>query len=91
MAIVKIPTPLRALTENKTEIQINGKTIIEVIDNYLRLKIVSGMKSKIAGKVLSQLNVKVEKRTSGTFAGKRVKDVEIINVQMAAEDKSKGC
>ncbi len=62
-------------------------TLIEVIDNYLRLKIVSGMKSKTVGKVLSQLNVKVEKRTSETLAGKRVKDVEMINVKMAAEDK----
>ena len=48
------------------------------------------MKNKIMGKVLSQLNVKVEKRTSGTLAGKRVKDAEMINVKMAAEDKSKG-
>jgi len=64
--------------------------LIEAIDNYLRLKIVSGMKSKIVGKALSQLNVKVEKRTSGTLAGKRVKDAEMINVKMAAEDKSKG-
>ena len=62
-------------------------TLIEVIDNYLRLKIISGMKSKTVGKVLSQLNVKVEKRTSETLAGKRVKDVEMINVKMAAEDK----
>ena len=62
-------------------------TLIEVIDNYLRLKIISGMKSKTVGKVLSQLNVKVEKRISETLAGKRVKDVEMINVKMAAEDK----
>ena len=55
-----------------------------------QLIIVSGMKNKIMGKVLSQLNVKVEKRTSGTLAGKRVKDAEMINVKMAAEDKSKG-
>ena len=62
-------------------------TLIEVIDNYLRLKIISGMKSKTVGKVLSQLNVKVEKRTSETLAGERVKDAEMINVKMAAEDK----
>ena len=43
------------------------------------------------GKVLSQLNVKVEKRTSGTLTGKRVKDAEMINVKIAVEDKSKGC
>ena len=45
------------------------------------------MKSKTVGKVLSQLNVKVEKRISETLASKRVKDVEMINVKMAAEDK----
>ena len=45
------------------------------------------MKSKTVGKVLSQLNVKVEKRTSETLAVERVKDVEMINVKMAAEDK----
>jgi len=65
-------------------------TLIEAIDNYLRLKIVSGMKSKIVGKVLSQLNVKVKKRTSGTLTGKRVKDAEMINIKMTAEDKNKG-
>ena len=48
------------------------------------------MKSKTVGKVLSQLNVRVEKRTSETLAGKRVKDAEMINLKMAAEDKSKG-
>ena len=47
------------------------------------------MKSKIVGKVLSQLNMKVEKRTSGTLAGKRVKDAEMINLKMAAEEKVK--
>lgn len=47
------------------------------------------MKSKIVGKVLSQLNMKVEKRTSGTLAGKRVKDAEMINVKMTVEDKNK--
>ena len=57
MAIVKIPTPLRALTENKTEIQINGKTIIEVIDNLDSLYI--GIKDKILdnGKLKHFVNV----------------------------------
>ena len=59
MAIVKIPTPLRALTENKTEIQINGKTIIEVIDNLDSLYI--GIKDKILdnGKLKHFVNVYV--------------------------------
>lgn len=59
MAIVKIPTPLRALTENKTEIQINGKTIIEVIDNLD--SIYSGIKDKILenGKLKHFVNVYV--------------------------------
>jgi flagellar motility protein MotE (MotC chaperone) len=37
------------------------------------LKIVSGMKSKIAGQVLSKLDVKVAKRISEKLAGKREK------------------
>lgn len=45
MAIVKIPTPLRNLTENKTEIQINGRTIIEIIENLDSMYI--GIKDKI--------------------------------------------
>ena len=59
MAIVKIPTPLRALTESKTEIQINGKTIIEVIDNLDSLYI--GIKDKILdnGKLKHFVNVYV--------------------------------
>ena len=47
-------------------------TLIEAIDGDLALKIVSGMKSKIAGKVLSKLDVKVAKRISETLAGKRM-------------------
>ena len=47
-------------------------SLIEAIDDDLALKIVSGMKSKIAGKVLSQLDVKVAKRISETLAGKRM-------------------
>jgi molybdopterin synthase sulfur carrier subunit len=45
MAIVKIPTPLRNLTENKTEIQINGRTIIEIIENLDSMYM--GIKDKI--------------------------------------------
>ena len=44
--------------------------LIESIDEDLALKIVAGMKSKIAGQVLSQLDVKVAKRISETLAGK---------------------
>ena len=44
--------------------------LIEAIDDDLALKIVSGMKSKVAGQVLSQLDVKVAKRISETLAGK---------------------
>ena len=51
--------------------------LIEAIDDDLALKIVSGMKSKIAGKVLSQLDVKVAKRISETLAGKRMDKKEI--------------
>ena len=61
--------------------------LIDVIDDYLRLKIVSGMKSKIVGKVVSQLNVKVKKRPSGTLAGKRIQHTRMIEVKMVTEDK----
>ena len=53
-------------------------SLIEAIDDDLALKIVSGMKSKIAGKVLSKLDVKVAKRISETLAGKRMKKKELI-------------
>lgn len=33
MAIVRIPTPLRKLTEGKEEVTANGKTIQEVLNN----------------------------------------------------------
>ena len=61
--------------------------LIKVIDDYLRLKIVSGMKSKIVGKLARQLNVKVTKRARETLAGKRMKHVRIIAVKMDTEDK----
>jgi flagellar motility protein MotE (MotC chaperone) len=52
--------------------------LIEVIDEDLALKIVAGMKSKIAGKVLSKLDVKVAKRISETLAGKKIKDDKMM-------------
>ena len=57
--------------------------LIEAIDDDLALKIVAGMKSKIAGKVLSKLDVKVAKRISETLAGKKMKDDKM----MESEDK----
>jgi flagellar motility protein MotE (MotC chaperone) len=52
--------------------------LIEAIDDDLALKIVAGMKSKIAGKVLSKLDVKVAKRISETLAGKKMKYDKVI-------------
>ena len=62
--------------------------LIEAIDDDLALKIVAGMKSKIAGKVLSKLDVKVAKRISETLAGKKMKDDKIMedNKMMKSED-----
>ena len=63
--------------------------LIEAIDDDLALRIVAGMKSKIAGKVLSKLDVKVAKRISETLAGKKMKDDKIMedNKMMKSEDK----
>ncbi|MDA8560985.1 hypothetical protein N9L33_04190 [Nitrospinae bacterium] len=47
--------------------------LVEAIDEDLALKIVSGMKSKIAGQVLSKLDVQVAKRISEKLAGKNKK------------------
>jgi|GEM_PF-587547 flagellar motility protein MotE (MotC chaperone) len=58
-------------------------SLIEAIDDDLALRIVAGMKSKIAGKVLSKLDVKVAKRISETLAGKKIKDDKM----MKSEDK----
>jgi len=52
--------------------------LIEAIDDDLALKIVAGMKSKIAGKVLSKLDVKVAKRISETLAGKKMKNDKMM-------------
>jgi flagellar motility protein MotE (MotC chaperone) len=49
--------------------------LVEAVDEDLALKIVSGMKSKIAGQVLSKLDVQVAKRISEKLAGKRKKPV----------------
>ena len=45
-------------------------TLLEAIDENLALQIISGMKSKIAGQVLSRLDVKVAKNISEKLAGK---------------------
>ena len=47
--------------------------LVEAVDEDLALKIVSGMKSKIAGQVLSKLDVQVAKRISEKLAGKSKK------------------
>ena len=62
--------------------------LIEAIDDDLALRIVAGMKSKIAGKVLSKLDVKVAKRISETLAGKILKSNKMEdNKMMKNEDK----
>ena len=64
--------------------------LIEAIDDDLALRIVAGMKSKIAGKVLSKLDVKVAKRISETLAGKKLKSNKMEdNKMMKNEDKNK--
>ena len=63
-------------------------SLIEAIDDDLALKIVSGMKSKIAGKVLSQLDVKVAKRISETLAGKRMKKKELIEEKITNQNNN---
>lgn len=50
--------------------------LVEVIDEGLALRIISGMKSKIAGQVLSNLDVKVAKRISEKMAGRKTKPLE---------------
>ena len=44
--------------------------LLAAIDQHLALQIISGMKSKIAGQVLSQLDVKVAKAITEKMAGK---------------------
>jgi len=62
--------------------------LIEAIDDDLALRIVAGMKSKIAGKVLSKLDIKVAKRISETLAGKKLKSNKMEdNKMMKNEDK----
>jgi flagellar motility protein MotE (MotC chaperone) len=43
--------------------------LLETVDEDLAIQIVSGMKDKVAGKVLSPLNVKVAKNISEKLAG----------------------
>ena len=50
--------------------------LVEAIDEDLALKIVSGMKSKIAGQVLSKLDVQIAKNISEKLAGKSKKPAE---------------
>ena len=46
--------------------------LLEVINENLAIQIISGMKSKVAGKVLSKLNVRVAKSISEKLAGNRI-------------------
>ena len=63
-------------------------SLIEAIDDDLALKIVSGMKSKIAGKVLSQLDVKVAKRISETLAGKKMKKKKLVEEKITNQNNN---
>lgn len=60
MVNVKIPTPLRRLTNQKGEVQIEGNTIIEIIDNLE--KSYPGIKKRLldeTGKVRKFINIYV--------------------------------
>lgn len=46
--------------------------LLEVINENLAIQIISGMKSKVAGKVFSKLDVKVAKNISEKLAGRKV-------------------
>lgn len=46
-------------------------TLLEALNEDLAIQILSGMKSKVAGKVFSKLNVKVAKNISEKLAGQR--------------------
>lgn len=46
--------------------------ILEAIDENLALQIIAGMKSKVAGKVLSRLKIRVAKNISEKLAGRRI-------------------
>ena len=63
--------------------------LIEAIDDDLALRIVAGMKSKIAGKVLSKLDVKVAKRISETLAGKKLKSNKMEDNKMMKKENKK--
>ena len=45
--------------------------LLEAIDENLALQIISGMKSKVAGKVLSRLKIRVAKNISEKLGGKK--------------------
>jgi sulfur-carrier protein len=58
MATVRIPTPLRRLTEGKEEVTIGGATVAEVLDNLDRSY--PGLKARIcddAGAVRKFVNI----------------------------------
>ena len=47
-------------------------TLLEALNEDLAIQILSGMKSKVAGKVFSKLDVKVAKNISEKLAGQRI-------------------
>jgi molybdopterin synthase sulfur carrier subunit len=60
---VRIPAPLRKLTENKTEIEANGKTVQELIENLE--KKFPGMKDRLCdetGKIRRFINIYVNEQ-----------------------------
>jgi len=64
-------------------------SLIEAINDDLALRIVAGMKSKIAGKVLSKLDVKVAKRISETLAGKKIKENKVMKNEEKNKDRQR--
>lgn len=63
MLKVRIPAPLRKLTENKTEIEANGKTVQELIENLE--KKFPGMKDRLCdetGKIRRFINIYVNEK-----------------------------
>lgn len=84
MAIkIKIPTPLQKLTENKTEVETDGDTILELIENLE--KKYPGIKERICsedGKIRRFINIYVNEQDIRFLNGDetKIKDSDEVSI-----------
>ena len=88
MATVRIPTPLRKLTQGAEEVTVAGKTVVftGALERFTRDEAKARAES-LGAKVSGSVSKKTDYLVAGPGAGSKLKDAEKHGVQVLTEDE----